>query len=75
MGCKHRQLLVAGVFAVGILLTLISRGGFGRAAGIVLLIAGVVLEVCLFRCPHCGAFLGRHFSAGKHCIECGEKIE
>ena len=75
MGCGQKQGLVAGVFAVGILLTLLGKSSVGKAAGIVLLIAGVVLEVCLFRCPHCGAFLGRHFSAGKHCIECGEKLE
>ena len=42
---------------------------------IIAVVAGVVLmKVILFRCPHCGRYLGRSFRPGKYCPYCGEKI-
>lgn len=42
-------------------------------AGVVLIAGAFVLSFVLYRCPHCGAYLGRGF--GSHCQHCGERID
>jgi len=59
MNCKQKQLLVVIVFAVGIVLAIADRSIRVKSfmlsvIAVVILIAGVVLEILLFRCPHCG---------------------
>ena len=44
-------------------------------AGVVLIFLSLPLMFLLWRCPHCGQYLGRNYEAGKYCPHCGGKIE
>lgn len=44
------------------------------AVGIVILFAGVFLDFRWYRCPHCGASLGRN-AIPRFCPSCGKPID
>ena len=75
MPMQKKQRIIIIVLAAGILLALwgASAGrGWMMALGVGGIMAGLVLDVVLLRCPHCGAWLGRY--PGEYCRSCGGKI-
>lgn len=41
--------------------------------GFVLMVAAMVFNISLYRCPHCGRHLGR--DGGDFCRQCGAKLD
>jgi ribosomal protein S27AE len=41
----------------------------------VILLAAVVLQRLKWRCPNCGAWLGRHWGIPSYCSKCGEELD
>lgn len=71
MSLRQKQWLSAGVIAVGIVLMLLTGGDeLLGAAGVLLVILGLVLNVVLVKCPSCGTWLGKY--PGEYCKNCGE---
>lgn len=56
---------VLGVFGVGYTVVMV--------AGVLLMIAGLIIHFAYYRCPHCRRFLDR--STGAYCPHCGKKME
>ena len=75
MPMQKKQRIIIIVLAAGILLALwgASAGrGLMTSLGVGGIMAGLVLDVVLLRCPHCGAWLSRY--PGEYCRSCGGKI-
>ena len=84
MSSKMKNLIVLAVGAFSVLLIqLAGRKGGGNgesnrllvAIGSACFILALVLEHLLFRCPHCGQYLGRKFVPGGYCPHCGKELD
>ena len=78
MKIQRKMYAVMAAIAVGIVLAIWGRvadRGLVTGLGIVLIVCGLVGEVTVKRCPFCGAYLGRYYSPGNHCPECGKKVD
>ena len=77
MNMKQRWMILRGsVVALTVVAVLgaLVRIKWVVIAAVVLLIPWVVLEIRLWRCPHCGGFLGR-MEKKKNCPNCGEPLD
>lgn len=72
MSLRKKQFLIIAVIGVGLLLAIIQHGHFLGGAGIFLIVAGLVMDVLLLRCPKFGIWLGKY--PGDYCSNCGAKI-
>lgn len=78
MSARKKQAIVLTFLVAGGALVLLGRlqnPEMGRFIGVPYILIGLVLEVALFRCPHCGRRLGKSFRPGRHCPYCGEIID
>lgn len=78
MSVRKKQVIVTTFYIVGVSFMLLGiRRSTGPVWGISLAVnlGGVLLMAVLYRCPHCGRYLGGNFQIGKRCPRCGEKIE
>ena len=73
MSLRKKQYLIIAVMGIGLLLAIIQHGQFWGGAGIFLIVAGLVMDVLLLRCPKCGTWLGKY--PGEYCSNCGAKID
>ena len=63
-----------GIAAVAVvLLGNASESPPAVALGVALVIVEVVVSITLWRCPHCGRWLGRR--RGRFCPHCGRELE
>ncbi|MEA4941410.1 hypothetical protein SDC9_93132 [bioreactor metagenome] len=77
MSARKKLAIVTVFFVVGGVLTLLGRrqeSEMGQDIGVAVMLGAILLEVVLYRCPHCGRYLGWNFQPGKRCPNCGEKI-
>lgn len=73
MSLYQKDWIVIALLGAGLLLAVFSGGGFRSVLGGLLIFAGLISDVVLIRCPHCGVWLGRH--PGKYCKNCGAEID
>ena len=73
MSLWGKQWLVAAVVGMGILLAIVQNGRLLGGVGFFLIVAGLVMDVILIRCPKCGTWLGKY--PGGYCSNCGTKID
>ena len=72
-----KQWLCVGVMAVGIFLVLLASAASNARQGLAVLGcvvsgAGLILQVRLVRCPHCGTWVGKY--PGEFCKNCGKEL-
>ena len=77
MSLKNRQWLCVGVMAVGIFLVFLASAAVNARQGLSILgclviAAGLVLQIILVRCPHCGTWVGKY--PGEFCKNCGKAL-
>lgn len=75
----HTSQYVSNALAVaGILVMLLGQGVENivvAVLGLVLIVAGVVVQLIFWRCPSCGRYLGRpHFGSMNYCPHCGAPL-
>lgn len=68
---KH-LFFVLGAAGFGCILLVVVHPLF-LAAGLLMAAAAIVLNLVFYRCPHCGAHLGR--GGGYYCPHCGHFVE
>ena len=70
---KALDFVLAGLFFILILLYILTQVSVFYLAAVVIIIVMSALTLIFWRCPHCGASLGR----GKmtYCRHCGKKID
>lgn len=79
MNMKQRNILIHAFdfTAIASAFIAITVNGFIRmifmALSAILLVTGVILHLCLWRCPHCKSHLGR-IDFGTHCKYCGKEL-
>lgn len=73
----HRSHYVTNALAVaGILVMLLGQGVENitvAVLGLLLLVAGLAVQLIFWRCPSCGRYLGRS-SGIAYCPHCGEPL-
>lgn len=78
MKIQRKMYVVMAVLATGIVLAIWGRvvdRGLITGLGVALIVGGLAAEVTVKRCPFCGAYLGRYYSPGNYCPECGKKVD
>lgn len=77
MSLKQKEYLSIDLGLAGAVVGIIgSQLGTGwtplTVAGLTVVIAALALRFAWHRCPHCGAYLGRHWA--ECCPRCGKRI-
>lgn len=78
MMLKKKMYAMAVIIAIGIVLAIYGAGKHAvlvEGLGFLLIVAGLIANIALIRCPYCGNHLGRYFVPGQHCPGCGQKVE
>ena len=78
MKIQRKIYVVMTVLVIGIILAVwgrIADRGLVTGLGLILIVCGLVGEVTVKRCPFCGAYLGRYYTPGSYCSECGKKVD
>lgn len=78
MSARKKLVIATAVLVVGVALALLGDRRsceMERGIGVAMNLGGILLMAVLYRCPHCGRYLGGNFQPGKRCPRCGEKIE
>ena len=72
MSLRQKQILDLLIVGLGLLLVFLWPEGPGLAVGLLVLVAGLILNVVWIRCPECGTWLGK--APGDYCHLCGAKL-
>ena len=76
MSLHQKQYVIIAILALGLILAMtgeVKDSGLLKWLGVAGIIGGFAADIRLWRCPHCGTWLGRY--PGKHCKHCGAEID
>ena len=79
MNPEQKRKIVTTALAVGVVMALVGLLVFPENTPLLLATSAVfvltiVLQVKLYRCPHCGRYIGRHFYGDANCPRCNKLI-